>query len=52
MTWEIDYLALAPEIIIVVTMLGVVGLDLFLPRPAIRWCRCSTGRTSSTTSPG
>jgi NADH-quinone oxidoreductase subunit N len=37
MTWEIDYLALAPEIIIVVTMLGVVGLDLFLPRPLKYW---------------
>ncbi len=32
MTWEIDYLALAPEFIVVLTMLVVLGLDLFLPR--------------------
>ena len=37
MTWEIDYLALAPEIIIVVTMLGVLALDLVLPRPLKYW---------------
>ncbi len=33
MSWEIDYLALAPEIIVVVSILGVLTLDLFLPRP-------------------
>lgn len=32
MTWDIDYLALAPEISIAVTMLGVLGFDLVLPR--------------------
>ncbi len=32
MTWDIDYLALAPELVVVVTMLAVVGLDLVLPR--------------------
>jgi NADH-quinone oxidoreductase subunit N len=37
MSWEIDYLALAPEIIIVVTMLGVIALDLFLPREQKYW---------------
>jgi NADH-quinone oxidoreductase subunit N len=37
MTWEIDYLALAPEIIIVVTMLGVLALDLVLPRALKYW---------------
>jgi NADH-quinone oxidoreductase subunit N len=37
MNWEIDYLALAPEIIIVVTMLGVLALDLVLPRPLKYW---------------
>ncbi|MEX2655508.1 MAG: NADH-quinone oxidoreductase subunit N [Acidimicrobiia bacterium] len=37
MSWEIDYLALAPEIIIVVTMLGVLALDLVLPRPLKYW---------------
>jgi NADH-quinone oxidoreductase subunit N len=37
MSWEIDYLALAPEIIIVVTMLGVLALDLVLPRQLKYW---------------
>jgi len=37
MPFEIDYLALAPEIIIVVTLLGVLSLDLFLPRPQKYW---------------
>ncbi|MDH3247927.1 MAG: NADH-quinone oxidoreductase subunit N, partial [Acidimicrobiia bacterium] len=32
MTWDLDYLALAPEITIAVTLLGVLGLDLVLPR--------------------
>lgn len=33
MTWEIDYLAIAPEIVVVGTILAVLTLDLFLPRP-------------------
>ncbi|MFO7291905.1 MAG: NADH-quinone oxidoreductase subunit N [Actinomycetes bacterium] len=33
----IDYLALAPEIVIVVTLLGVLSLDLFLPRRKKFW---------------
>ncbi|MFP5331583.1 MAG: NADH-quinone oxidoreductase subunit N [Acidimicrobiia bacterium] len=37
MSWEIDYLALAPEIIVVVTMLGVLAPDLVLPRPLKYW---------------
>ncbi len=37
MTPEIDYLALAPEIVIVVTLLGALTLDLFLPRPQKYW---------------
>ena len=37
MLFEIDYLALAPEIIIVVTLLGVLSLDLVLPRPQKYW---------------
>lgn len=37
MPFEIDYLALAPEIIIVVTLLGVLSLDLVLPRPQKYW---------------
>jgi NADH-quinone oxidoreductase subunit M len=37
MNWEIDWLALAPEIIIVVTMLGVLALDLVLPRALKYW---------------
>ena len=32
MTWDIDYFALAPEITMAVTLLGVLGLDLVLPR--------------------
>ncbi|REK37178.1 MAG: NADH-quinone oxidoreductase subunit N [Actinobacteria bacterium] len=37
MTWEIDYLALAPELVIVVTLLVVLALDLFLTRPNKYW---------------
>lgn len=37
MSWEIDYLALAPEIGIVATILIVLALDLFLPRPLKYW---------------
>jgi NADH-quinone oxidoreductase subunit N len=37
MSWEIDWLALAPEIVIVVTMLGVLALDLVLPRRLKYW---------------
>ncbi len=33
MGFEIDYLALAPELVVVVTILGVLALDLLLPRP-------------------
>jgi len=35
--YEIDYLALAPELIIVVTLLGVLALDLVLDRPQKYW---------------
>lgn len=34
MGFEIDYLALAPELVIVATILGVLALDLVLPRSA------------------
>ena len=37
MSWDIDYLAIAPEIILVVTMLGVLALDLVLPRALKYW---------------
>ncbi len=37
MTWEIDYVALLPEIIVVVTILAVLTLDLFLPRHLKYW---------------
>jgi NADH-quinone oxidoreductase subunit N len=37
MSWEIDYLALLPEIMIVVTILAVLALDLFLPRRLKYW---------------
>ncbi len=37
MTFEVDYLALAPEIIVVVTLLAVLTLDLFLERPLKYW---------------
>lgn len=37
MTYEIDYLALAPELIIVASILVVLSLDLFLPRPQKFW---------------
>ncbi len=33
MGFEIDYLALAPELVVVVAILGVLVLDLLLPRP-------------------
>jgi NADH-quinone oxidoreductase subunit N len=35
--YEIDYLALAPELIVVATMLVVLALDLILPRPQKYW---------------
>jgi NADH-quinone oxidoreductase subunit N len=35
--YEIDYLAIAPELIIAVTLLGVLTLDLFLPRSQKYW---------------
>lgn len=37
MSYEIDYLALAPELIIVATLLGVLALDLVLPRAQKYW---------------
>lgn len=37
MSFEIDYLALAPELIVVVTLLVVLTLDLFLERPQKYW---------------
>jgi NADH-quinone oxidoreductase subunit N len=37
MTFEIDYLALAPELVIVATMLAVFTLDLLLTRPKKFW---------------
>ncbi len=37
MTFEIDYLALAPELVVVATMLGVFALDLVLPRSKKFW---------------
>lgn len=37
MGFEIDYLALAPELIVVATMLVVFALDLTLPRPQKYW---------------
>lgn len=37
MPYEIDWLALAPEIIIVVVLLGVLALDLVLPRAKKYW---------------
>ncbi len=37
MTFEIDYLALAPELIVVATLLAVFTLDLLLPRPRKYW---------------
>jgi len=37
MPFEIDYLALAPELIIVATLLVVLGLDLVLPRSLKYW---------------
>ncbi len=37
MTWEVDYLALSPELIVVGTLLVVLVLDLVLPRPLKYW---------------
>ncbi|HWB88912.1 MAG TPA: NADH-quinone oxidoreductase subunit N [Acidimicrobiia bacterium] len=37
MTFEIDYLALAPELIVAGTLLAVLTLDLFLARPQKYW---------------
>jgi NADH-quinone oxidoreductase subunit N len=37
MTPDIDYLALAPEIIVAVTSVAILGLDLFLERPRKYW---------------
>lgn len=37
MPFEIDYLAIAPELIIVATMIVVFALDLVLPRPQKYW---------------
>jgi NADH-quinone oxidoreductase subunit N len=36
-TFEIDYLAIAPELIVVATLLAVLTLDLFLGRPQKYW---------------
>lgn len=36
-TFQVDYLALAPELVIVAAMLLVLGLDLVLPRPQKYW---------------
>ncbi len=37
MPYEIDYLALAPELVVIATMLGVFTLDLLLPRSKKFW---------------
>ena len=37
MPFEIDYFALAPELVVVATMLGVFALDLILPRARKFW---------------
>ncbi|MGH8948627.1 MAG: NADH-quinone oxidoreductase subunit N, partial [Acidimicrobiia bacterium] len=37
MPFEIDYLALAPELVVVATMFGVFALDLILPRARKFW---------------
>ncbi|MBW3666674.1 MAG: NADH-quinone oxidoreductase subunit N [Actinobacteria bacterium] len=37
MGFEIDYLALAPELIVVITILVVFGLDMLLPRAQKYW---------------
>lgn len=37
MTFQIDYLALAPELVVVATLLGVFILDLMLPRAQKYW---------------
>jgi NADH-quinone oxidoreductase subunit N len=36
-TWHIDYLAIAPELVIIGTILAVLTLDLFLPRELKYW---------------
>jgi NADH-quinone oxidoreductase subunit N len=36
-TFEIDYLALSPELIVIATMVTVLALDLMLPRPKKYW---------------
>jgi len=36
-TFQIDYLAIAPELIVVATMVTVLALDLILPRPKKYW---------------
>ncbi len=37
MTFQIDYLALSPELIVIATMVTVLALDLILPRPKKYW---------------
>ncbi|HEY7703891.1 MAG TPA: NADH-quinone oxidoreductase subunit N [Acidimicrobiia bacterium] len=37
MSYQIDYLALAPELVIIATLIGVLILDLFLPRNQKYW---------------
>ena len=37
MPYEIDYLALGPELVVIATMLGVFTLDLLLPRSKKYW---------------
>lgn len=37
MTWQVDYLAIAPELIIVGSLFLVLGLDLTLPRARKYW---------------
>ncbi len=37
LVFQIDYLALAPELIVVTTMIIVLALDLILPRPKKYW---------------
>ncbi|MCZ6518756.1 MAG: NADH-quinone oxidoreductase subunit N [Actinobacteria bacterium] len=37
MTFEIDYFALSPELIVIATMVTVLALDLMLPRPKKYW---------------
>jgi NADH-quinone oxidoreductase subunit N len=37
LSFEVDYLALAPELVVVATLLVVLALDLVLPRPRKYW---------------